>query len=85
MSTDFFEKKRHCILLGLASALDVIPSPDRQGHAAARLCLRWMGLDILRWDTQQHELVLQQRLRTNIPSYVSGKHLASLQIPKCRR
>lgn len=39
MSTDFVEKKRRCILLGLASALDVIPSPDRQGHAAARLCL----------------------------------------------
>lgn len=80
MSADFFEEERHCTLLGLVRALDV-PSQDRQGHAAARLCLCW----ILRWDTQKYELVLQQSLRTSIPSCVSRKHLASLKIPKCTR
>lgn len=69
MSADFFEEERHCTLLGLVRALDV-SSQDMQGHAAARLCLCWIGLDILRWDTQQYELVLQQSLRTNIPSCV---------------
>lgn len=68
--------------LGFVRALDV-PSQDRQGHAAARLCLCWIGLDILRWDTQQSELVLQQR--HNIPSCAFRKHLASLKVPKCRR
>lgn len=81
-SADFFEDKRHCTLLGLVRALGV-SSQDRQGHGAARLCLCWM--DILRWDTWQNELVLQQRPRTNIPSCVSGKHLASLKIPERKR
>lgn len=40
--------RRRDTALGLVSTLDVIPSWDGQGHAAARLSLCWMELDMLR-------------------------------------